>query len=36
MIFTVHAEIVYFLIGLIAIFAISDVYMFYLFATGGL
>jgi hypothetical protein len=28
MIFTVHAEIIYFILGLIAIFAISDIYMF--------
>ncbi len=33
MIFTAHAEIIYFLLGLATIFMISDIYIFYLLAT---
>ncbi len=35
MILTAHAEILYFLIALVALFAISDLYMFYKLTTGG-
>lgn len=34
MIFTAHAEIIYFLLSLAVIFLISDIYMFYLLAWG--
>ncbi len=35
MIFTAHAEIIYFLLGLATIFLISDIYIFYLLSTGN-